>query len=342
MLTGAYFDGRSAKRHTVRLSVSQGQLEVSGEGIALTVAPAQIKISEPMGSAPRTLRLPGGGMIEVAPGIELDTLLVGLQHRHSFAVALQSRWRWAVLAFLLIAAVFFAGYRWGLPLVAKAAAPHMPAELIKTLSDNTLELLDEHMLKPSTLPAKRQAELQAGFARLLASDPQIADARLLFRSAPKAGPNAFALPDGQIVVLDELVVLGKRDEDILAVLAHELGHVHHHHGIRQGIQSSIVSAIAAAWLGDVSSLATMFSTLLLTSNYSREMEEEADDYAIERFRQLGLPGSALASILEAMEAAHQEKHPEVSKDEDTASELFSTHPETAKRIRRLREKAGAA
>lgn len=51
--------------------------------------------------------------------------------------------------------------------------------------------------------------------------------------APQIGANAFALPDGTLVVTDELVELaGDNDDEVLAVLAHELGHIHERHGLR--------------------------------------------------------------------------------------------------------------
>ena len=47
------------------------------------------------------------------------------------------------------------------------------------------------------------------------------------------------LPDGQIVLLDELVQMPADEEEVLAILAHELGHVRHRHGLTQLIQSSV-------------------------------------------------------------------------------------------------------
>ena len=54
---------------------------------------------------------------------------------------------------------------------------------------------------------------------------------LLFRDGGKFGANAFALPSGKIIVTDQLASL-LNDEQIVGVLAHELGHVVYRHGMR--------------------------------------------------------------------------------------------------------------
>ncbi|HRE16871.1 MAG TPA: M48 family metallopeptidase, partial [Rhodocyclaceae bacterium] len=251
--------------------------------------------------------------------------LADMQHRPGLAATLHSRWQWVAASLLLIVAIFAAGYHWGLPWLARWIAPAVPDSVVRSLSETTLQALDQHRLKPSRLTATRQSELQAGFARLVAGDPALQTARLLFRSAPTEAPNAFALPDGTVVLFDELLPLARRDDEILAVLTHELGHVHHRHGIRQGIQSSLLAVGAAALLGEVSTWATMVSTLVLTSAYSREMEEESDDYAVARFRQLKLPLDALPAILVTLDAARRKADGDAP-PEDSRGALFSSHP----------------
>ena len=76
----------------------------------------------------------------------------------------------------------------------------------------------------------------------LSSDPFI---RLEVRSAPQIGANAFALPSGIIVVTDELVALSEDDDELAAVIAHELGHVHHRHIMRTVIQNSAAALLVA-------------------------------------------------------------------------------------------------
>lgn len=332
MLTGTYFDGQSTRCQEIRLAASDGKLRLSSEQFSAQFKPGQFEISEAMGSAARIIRLPEGRMIEVAQGAALDALLTALDHRDSFAARMQAHWAWALIALLLVASLFYGGYRWGLPLAAEQIAPKLPASLIARISEHTLAMLDAQWLQPSKLSAKRKAALEQSFAQLRTGSDGVPDARLHFRSAPKAGPNAFALPDGQVVLFDELVALTDDDTEILAVLSHELGHVHNQHGARLAIESSVIGVVAATWLGDISSMAALFSTLALTSNYSREMEEEADDYAMARLRAMNISPLKLASMFEKTEAAESSENKKAA----PSTGLFSGHPETAERIRRIR------
>ena len=49
--------------------------------------------------------------------------------------------------------------------------------------------------------------------------------QLEFRHGGYIDANAFALPSGIIVMTDELVELAKSDDELISVLAHEIGHV---------------------------------------------------------------------------------------------------------------------
>ena len=130
---------------------------------------------------------------------------------------------------------------------------------------------------------------------------------------------------------DALVKLARNDDQISAVLAHEIGHVRHRHGLRMSLQAAGLAALAAALFGDatsITSLATMLPTALLQNGYSRELEAEADDYAFQRLKEIGLSPKAFAEIMLLLEKDHKRRSGGESKD------YFSTHPATAKRIER--------
>ncbi|MDR1423654.1 MAG: M48 family metallopeptidase [Azoarcus sp.] len=349
-LDAHYYDGRSSRRQPVRLSVDDAHLLLdSPEGVRRSIPAAAVRASEAQGSAPRTLRFVNdNAFCEVGQGPELDALLTALCHRDSIAVRLQNRWRWALASLASIALILLAAYFWGLPWGAKFIAPHVPVTAMRSLSDETLAQLDKYLFKPSALPEDRRRKLQDDFQKFAAADPGLApygDRLVLsFRASPAIGPNAFALPGGQIVLLDELVALYDDDAEILAILGHELGHLSKRHGIRMLIQSSAVAVISAAWLGDISYAVGAVSGALLSSGYSRDMEREADDYAAERLRQRGESPALLASALEKLEAAHHHlRRAQKDRDKDGGGggekylDWLSSHPNTGERIRQLRE-----
>lgn len=168
----------------------------------------------------------------------------------------------------------------------------MPSPSTETvLGTETLQLLDRVMFKPTVLDTARQKELELLFAQVVdALDATDRFYTLQLRSSSKIGANAFALPGGTVIMTDELVELAERDEEIAAVLAHEVGHVRHRHAMRQVIQGSAVGLIVTALTGDVfsaSSLAAALPTMLVDAKFSRDMERQADDVALEYLLQKG-------------------------------------------------------
>lgn len=374
-LQADYFDGRSARRHRVTLATVAGEVRFSGE--AERQAPlAQVRISERLGTAPRTLSFADGAHLEVRDHAAFDRWLAETGYRERRVDLLQRSWLTTGLSVVLIAAFAFAAYRWGLPFAADKVAERMPASALRLMSEQTLKLLDRHLLEDSQLPVQRQSELREQF-EALADDGDDGDVRAVieFRRSPELGANALALPDGRMVLLDELVELADNDEQILAVLAHELGHVRHRHSVRLLVQSTAVAAVLAWWIGDFSSVIAAAPAALMQARFSRELEADADHYAAARLKAHAISPVRLAEMLEKLQAqqaqqarlrarkaeqksdepsasagkeapqdAPQEPQQEASKPADEGSDdaqalmqYLASHPATQERIRVLRE-----
>jgi Zn-dependent protease with chaperone function len=128
--------------------------------------------------------------------------------------------------------------------------------------------------------------------------------RLVFRASPEIGANAVALPSGTVVMTDELVRLAAHEDEVVAVLAHELGHIHGRHALRSLLQHSatvVLIAVATGDLGSVSTLSATLPTFLLEMKYSRAFEFEADDYAAVALPLVGIAPARLAAILQRLE-----------------------------------------
>lgn len=343
MPEAAYYDGKTARRHEVWISVAGGSLLIEGDGIQRHEPLSAVRVSERLGQAPRLLSLCDGAHCEVRDHAALEAELAAAGHRQGLVERLQRSWRVAGLSLLLCAVAAFAAYRWGIPLAAKVIAARMPPAVSRQLSDSTLQALDHIWLQPTKLEAPRREALSRGFTRLHPPVEGGAPLSIEFRSSPKLGPNAFALPDGRVVLLDQLVTLAGNDEEIYGVLAHELGHVHYHHGMRMLLQGSAVALLLTAWVGDVSSLLASLPAGLLQARYSRGFEAQADDYAADTLLANGIPPSRLADLLERL-LAHRDgdkKNEQGGKDGNAGDgemrSYLSSHPATSERIRRLRQ-----
>lgn len=337
MVNALYFDGVSARRQSVTLHAAPGSLEVRGEEGLRVVPLSGIRISSRLGNSPRLLYFADGSHCEITDHEAFELLLrqAGLAPL-SLISRLENSWRHALAATAFFAIFIVVLIYWGLPWAAEVAAGRIPASVTLSMDTHFLDSVDDGMMQPSKLSDARQAELRKRFEGLRDADG-LPPHRLVFRSSPAIGANAFALPGGTVVVTDQLVKLADNDEEVLAVLAHELGHVKERHPLRQLLQSLVVGLAMAWYLGDVSSLLAAAPTMLLETSYSRNFERRADRYAVNMLRINGIAPTRLADILEKLEASHRETGNK--KDNEPSSHVFqflSSHPDTSERIRDIR------
>jgi len=127
--------------------------------------------------------------------------------------------------------------------------------------------------------------------------------------------NAFAAPGGLILVTRGMLRCCENEDELAAVLAHEICHVSMKHGlqaIKQGRMTealTILAAESAKQFGD-EELATLTREFeasvgdivmtLTTSGYSRGQEREADGAAVALLRRAGYPEAAILAMLSRM------------------------------------------
>lgn len=330
-----YFDGQSSRAHDVTVSVDGARIVLRGATIERTFTLGEARVSERLEHAPRLVTFADGSYCEVADQRALDAALAATGFRDSLVVRLQRRWRYAIGALVATVVALALGYLYVLPWAARIAAEQIPADIEARIGRDAVEWIDKRLFQPTLLPEDRQAAIVRRFAAIAPKETR--EYRIEFRRS-RIGPNALAFPGGVIIMTDELVALAPDDEAVLGVLAHELGHIEHRHLLRRLITSTVTGAVAALLAGDASGIATALPATLADLSYSRDMEREADDYAIERLHDAGLPLTPLADLLEKMEAAHAERLKSGGRTLRLEGYL-STHPDTAERARKLRNDA---
>src|ERR1044072_3237680 len=108
-MRATFFDGRTARAHTVDLTIEGDLLVVMGEGFERRQPIGAVEIPEAPGSTPRVLRFVDGGSCEVQHGRELTELFA----RHGIAVDPVSVWErsWKMalgsLALVVVAGTLF-------------------------------------------------------------------------------------------------------------------------------------------------------------------------------------------------------------------------------------------
>jgi Zn-dependent protease with chaperone function len=328
---GLYYDGRSSRSHEISFRIEGGLCRITGIGIDKAIPVLDITVSEQLDKAHRLLHFRDGTSCELPDNAQLSTLLKKTRLGDGIVNRLQRSWRWVIISFVLIGICVFAGYKWGLPFIAEKLAYRIPYAVLQTVSEQAMSTLDGRFIKPSRLAPERQEQLRERFSRVSFPQKQRFPVKVQFRDGD-FGANAFALPDGTIVFFDKLVELTDNDDELVAVFAHEAGHVAKRHSMRQLIQSSIVALALAAYLGDVSSLAGALSGWLLQAKYSRDFERDADRFAAATLRSNNLSPRLLASFLLKLEESH--KKPSAHRG-DKIWDYLSSHPATEERIKEM-------
>ncbi len=127
--------------------------------------------------------------------------------------------------------------------------------------------------------------------------------------------NAFAAPGGLIFISEGMLDLCQTEDELAAVLAHEIGHVVGKHGLRAIKNTRLTGALTilategARTFGgsDLKQLVTDYegsiddiTSTLVVSGYSRGLEEEADQIAITILERVGYNPRALPRMLGEM------------------------------------------
>ena len=262
-------DGRTAASHRTTLRFHGDGTVMRGEPVPCSVHVDTLAFSERLGRIPRRITFPDGVVCETEDHAALERALVASRSRAGgtgrWLHALESRWHWALTALVLSVGLVYYGIVDGVPWLSARVAPTIPYEARLGLGEQALETLDEIHADPSDLPPARRASLQRRFDALTEWAGLPGPARLEFRKSERLGANAIALPGGIVVVTDALVELAESDDEIVAVLAHEIGHIAHFHGMRQLLQNTGISVVVIAVTGDVSWLATTIPTTLLAA-----------------------------------------------------------------------------
>jgi predicted Zn-dependent protease len=128
--------------------------------------------------------------------------------------------------------------------------------------------------------------------------------------------NAFAAPGGFIFLSRGMLRLCKSEDEVAAVLAHEIGHVELQHALRAIKGSRLTSALttlavegAKSFGGEqLAQLTEAFegsigdiTGTLMNSGYARKQEYQADASAVRILKAMGYDPLALARMLNEME-----------------------------------------
>ena len=251
-------------------------------------------------------------------------------------------WSWVASCTVGLVLLICIAYQWGIPVLARSVLMVTPYSVDQKIGQVTLDQLEgqARLLQPSSLPGGEQDAIRRSFQQALSvQEPsEVPSWHVEFRKSA-IGPNAFALPGGTIVMTDEMVNLVEGDHrSLVAVLSHELGHVHHRHGMRMLAQASALGVLASALWGDLSWVLAALPAWLGQADYSREAEREADAYALQVLSAARISPSAMVNMFDKLKAWREANSKDGGAGQDNGvvgkwlGIAFSSHPQDAERI----------
>nr|WP_295883086.1 M48 family metallopeptidase [uncultured Devosia sp.] len=233
--------------------------------------------------------------------------------------------RLAVTATVALAAVIGA-YLYGVPLLASRIVGLVPPAWERSLGE--------------TVAGQMEASLNdSGGFKVCDADPDSLANRAIarFGAAALEGtgspfeldikvvksdiPNAFALPGGQVFFFSALLEQAETQDEFAGVLAHEVGHVAHRHGMEQLISTAGTGALIGFILGDMTgiSVAAGLGATIIDARFSRDAERQADAFAAHTAERMDFNPAGLADLINRVGADDEFAR---------ALALLSTHPLT--------------
>lgn len=179
-----------------------------------------------------------------------------------------------------------------------------------------------------------QAKMRILLDHLKAANPELQELYVEIYISQDPVPNAFAVPGNKIVINRGIFKSAESIDEIVGVLAHELGHVEQRHVLKSlsGTLGKIVGTLMlAALIGPDQSVAIMKTANFLHLKYSRDDETAADKRGFEFLHQAHVSTAGMIHFFEKL-----------AKQDPSFSSLMvfaSTHPASEDRVHFLSQMA---
>ena len=346
-LTGFYYPAGSSERHPATLDVSSEQYTLNTElGEQLRGAKSDLNPSDRLGNVERKIYCPQG-VFTTADNDTVDALFKKQSAMAHVIHTVESNLAWVVMAMFITVISGYGFIAYGMPWLGNRIAHILPHETNEIIAEQSFEFLDKYMLSPSHLNEERQQQLKDHFdqqlVQVLFEPDHEVDYRLHFRrwgDDEHEIPNALALPSGDIILTDRFVELAQNQQEIDAVLLHEIGHVVERHSLQMLVQSTLMATVIMMITGDTTALGDLgigLGSILVSSHYSRTHETEADHYAFQHMLTMGIDPVAFSTIMARIEGDmhahdHDTEAPISHHEEENWMDYLSTHPSTEQRI----------
>ncbi len=333
--TGVFYDGATAQDHNVNITI--GASDITIEGVAITARNWALTnlhpIDPPTAGTPFRLTndlYPGERLIIMDEAVivallrQSPALKGGYTKRHFGQVA-----GWTLAGFAALAVLAYVTLSWLPELLAPMLPDAWREKTGKQIESTVIESAKE------CVDSKGLAALGAMIANLSQGN-DFPPLSVKIYDLPIV--NAFAVSGGRVIMTRALIEAADTPEEITGVLAHEIGHVFHLHPEEQIVRLTglqiLMSIVGGSGGGEIVTNTAALATVL---RYSREAEEEADSYARVALTNAKINPLGFKTFFEKIMKLGNEtkKSTETASTLDRLGSVFSTHPDTEDRIKKI-------
>ena len=344
VLDGHFTDGKTARRHVVKVVCIDSRLQIfdrydvlleewSFDGLQLV---GEVSRRQPIRLSHRTH---GEAALSLADHDVLDVLGRAMPRFRRQRVgednATMRLLIWAGALVLVTVALLK-----GVPLLAGPLAKLVPARWEQAWGEQMLELMGEDGAACESVEG--QAALLVLTERLTATTELPFPFKVQVSTTPLV--NAMALPGGRIIVFQGLITSAQSPEEVAGVLAHEMAHEIQRHPMRGMIRTAGLRLVIGALSGGSGAAFSVAGVgeMLLGLSYNRQDETEADRIGVEMLNKANIRGDGLVAFFTRAEAEEKRESSASAAEQKTTSrviQFLSTHPADETRVAAIKAQA---
>lgn len=212
------------------------------------------------------------------------------------------------------------GYFWGIPWVAEKAVVAIPEEYDNSLGSTFFE----QYIKNDSVNVEKTKLLNQFAQELKLNNTK----KLHFTVVESEIVNAFALPDGNIVVYSGLLNTLEKPEELVGLIGHESSHVNQRHSMKMLCRNLSGYLLISTVFNDVNGITAIIGEnvhSLQNLSYSRKFESQADQDAVAIMEQNHVDPKGMLELFDRLQSAQDIEMPE----------LLSSHPITRERAHNI-------
>ena len=223
---------------------------------------------------------------------------------------------------IALLAIIVLSYFYVLPPLAEKSVEILPESVDNHIGD----LFVDQYIETHDVDSLRTVKLQAFADQLKLNNTK----PLIFTVINSEEVNAFALPNGHIVIYTEILKGIQTPDELVALLGHEAAHVNKRHSIKMLSRNLVGYLLVSLLFSDVNGAMAVLAEnaqQLHSLSYSRKFEEEADSEGLQILIDNHFDPNGIIRLFEQLE-----------KNETTyLPKILSSHPLTAERKQSMKK-----